>query len=442
MSRPIVALMTVLWAAGSVAAEYSWIASSTFPSRSPTALDTCYLFAKNMAAVTAGDAYPWHILGVKLWDAEPYGTADGHIICCVAYERAGVIRDCVDTSVAFNVSVSREGDSCPQGSGWDSDIGGCVNKNTGPPHWCGLPHINLATGAPWLSESDEAGFPRLLSRNYVADKGGGRWRWQYEQKLSIAEVQVPGNPATHIVVSERADGRRVSFRGSIAAGFEATSEEKRMTLEVQTGESGTIETWRVHNASGETEIYDSKGNLVEMQDEHGRRLRLIPGEGARIAAIVDDRGAQWSLTYDPESRLEAIEDSAGRIWAYSHDEQGNLESVRFPDHTSDISGDNPRRQYLYGELEHTSGVPRPTYLTGIEDRRQVRVWTVQYDVEGALFSVYGAGNTQFRRVDTDSAGVRTITDGRSNSLRYESQLGVGVELPLHIEGPGCGACGG
>ncbi|WP_230874700.1 RHS repeat-associated core domain-containing protein [Methylomonas sp. LL1] len=128
---------------------------------------------------------------------------------------------------------------------------------------------------------------------------------------------------------------------------------------------------------------------------------------------------------------------------YAYDTKGNLTTVTYPDETPSIVTDNPKKTYVYGELNNTGYTGQPNALTGIIDENGVRYASYRYDAQGKAISTEHAGGVEKYSLNYAQDGSNTvITDplGTIRTTRFTTVLGVvkatGSDQPA---GAGCAA---
>jgi YD repeat-containing protein len=136
-----------------------------------------------------------------------------------------------------------------------------------------------------------------------------------------------------------------------------------------------------------------------------------------LKCVTDNFGHQLNFTYNISGQIATMTDPAGNVFSYAYDNSGNLKTVTYPDDTSAVLTDNPKKTYVYGsdpgETVNTGGVSQPNALTGLIDENGVRYATYKYDANGKAISTEHA--------DTGSGPVEKYSlnyapDGSSTSV--------------------------
>ena len=185
--------------------------------------------------------------------------------------------------------------------------------------------------------------------------------------------------------------------------------------------------WELSLPNGNTEIYDSDGNLMTLNTKDGMSTNFTYEDG-RLTVVTDNFGDTLTYHYNDSGRLIRITTPEGDI-GYSYGGTGNrLIAVTYVDGST--------RQYHY---ENTSF---PYNLTGITDENGNRYATWAYDAYGrVILSEHADGAEQVEFV-YNSDGTTTVTDAVGAGRIYHFTVQQGQLKVDHIEGDRCTTCSG
>ncbi|MFI0459759.1 MAG: DUF6531 domain-containing protein [Candidatus Thiodiazotropha endolucinida] len=185
--------------------------------------------------------------------------------------------------------------------------------------------------------------------------------------------------------------------------------------------------WELSLPNGNTEIYDSDGNLLTINTKDGMSTNFTYEDG-RLAVETDNFGDTLTYHYNDSGRLIRITTPEGDI-GYSYGGTGNrLIAVTYTDGST--------RQYHY---ENTSF---PYNLTGITDENSQRYANWAYDAYGrVILSEHADGAEQVEFV-YNSDGTTTVTDAAGAERIYHFTVQQGQLKVDHIEGDRCTTCSG
>jgi YD repeat-containing protein len=307
-------------------------------------------------------------------------------------------------------------------------VGGGVQVGGGNP-------INLISGNKHQEEVDLAALPGVLGLEFTrrynssgsqAGMTGALWRHSYETVLYEAGNQI------QII---QADGRRLHFARVPGQALCVGADHSQGQVRIETGPKGQLTyhwRWsdgrvltfsggrnggyplqRIQAATGEAVqlSYSPLGDLLEVKDPQGRRLRFIYGKAP-----------------SGRSSLAAVDTPLGRI-EYRQDAEGRLTEVRHLARKTTGEGFEPSphlvRQYHY-EAQHQNG--HSYALTGIsqsgkdlgDGKQAQRIATYAYNREGrAILTVRG------KPAERDALGqLKAGTGVEQLDIRYLSQPGL------------------
>ncbi|MEW8064311.1 MAG: DUF6531 domain-containing protein [Candidatus Thiodiazotropha sp.] len=183
--------------------------------------------------------------------------------------------------------------------------------------------------------------------------------------------------------------------------------------------------WVLSLPNGNTELYDSDGNLLSINTKDGMSTNFTYEDG-RLAVVTDNFGDTLTYHYNDSGRLIRITTPEGDI-SYSYGGTGNrLIAVTYVDGST--------RQYHY---ENTSF---PYNLTGITDENANRYATWAYDAYGRVILSEHAGGAEQVEFVYNSDGTTTVTDAAGAERIYHYTVQQGQLKVEHIEGDRCTTC--
>ncbi|MDZ4153041.1 RHS repeat-associated core domain-containing protein [Methylicorpusculum sp.] len=316
-----------------------------------------------------------------------------------------------------------------------------LEKNLGTAE-CGIgnPIIpNIANKIQAEIDYQHRGNPSLyLSRAYnsqgvgIIGWNGNGWSFNFDKLIRVLSSSV---------LLQREDGKRIFF--SLVNGAWIPDSDVAITLLQIKDSNGATTGWTVRTETDGIEDYNSAGKLIRLIDRQGKSLDFSYQSG-RLTEITDDfNGAALTLNYDASGRFAALTVPSGEVYRYGYDSYGNLTTVTYPDETPAILTDNPKKTYVYGELEYTAGVNQPHALTGIIDENGIRFATYRYDASGKAILTEHAGGVEKYSLAYSPDGISTtVTDplGTERTTHFSTVLGVvkstGTDQP---GGSGCSA---
>lgn len=183
--------------------------------------------------------------------------------------------------------------------------------------------------------------------------------------------------------------------------------------------------WVLSLPNGNTEIYDSDGNILTINTKDGMSANFTYEDG-RLAVVTGHFGETLTFHYNDSGRLIRITTPEGDI-GYSYGGTGNrLIAVTYTDGST--------RQYHY---ENTSF---PYNLTGITDENNQRYATWAYDAYGRVILSEHAGGAEQVEFVYNSDGTTTVTDAAGAERIYHFTVQQGQLKVDHIEGDRCTTC--
>jgi len=333
-----------------------------------------------------------------------------------------------------------------------------VAKNFDPP--CNMlvkNPIHIGIGEKYQVEKDYTetsglNFTRYYHSSKFAPKGsfGLSWRHTYDRKISAL------NSGTYsFAYVTRADGKQFSYLLN-ATGIWESDADINDTLTRLADNTDNVTGWQLINGENrQIETYSTAGQLLSIVDPSGYTQMLTYSDDSTPAAVApkagllirvtDSFGRQLNFTYDANSRLSTLTDPAGGLYQYAYDADNNLSTVTYPDDTLTDATDNPKKTYVYGELDHTANVSQPHALTGIIDENNQRYATFTYDAQGLAISTEHAGGVDRSTLsyNTDSTGKlisATITDALGSVYTQHFQTVLGVVKNTGSDQPGGSGC--
>lgn len=316
-----------------------------------------------------------------------------------------------------------------------------LEKNLGTDE-CGIgnPIIpNIANKIQAEIDYQHRGNPSLyLSRTYnsqgigIVGWNGNGWSFNFDKLIRVFSSSV---------LLQRKDGKRIFF--SLVNGTWIPDSDVALSLLQIKDSNGATTGWTVKTEADEIEDYNSAGKLIRLTDRQGKSLGFSYQSGRLIEVTDDFSGAALTFNYDASGRFAALTVPSGEVYRYGYDSYGNLATVTYPDETPADLTDNPKKTYVYGELEYTSGANQPHALTGIIDENGKRYATYHYDASGKAISTEHAGGVEHYAVAYSPDGSSTsVTDplGSVRTTHFTTVLGVvkntGIDQP---GGSGCSA---
>ncbi len=189
-------------------------------------------------------------------------------------------------------------------------------------------------------------------------------------------------------------------------------------------------------------LFYKQNRLVRVTDEYNQQLQFSYYSRDESLPNYDQLQQQQQLLDDQgrpvfgaaTARLKTLTRPDGKTIHYNYDAFGNLTRVHYPDNTA--------RTYHYENADY------PAYLTGITDRRGIRINTWDYNEQGLAVSSERADgvertNLQYE-LPTDGSGIGythiTNSLGEQTTYTWEQYPEQGQSLLLASEGVGCASC--
>jgi len=216
--------------------------------------------------------------------------------------------------------------------------------------------------------------------------------------------------------------------------------------------------WLVVSSDGGVESYDTSGNLLSIDDQHGNALAMSYSSGTNsylldaywnttpsllpaglLVQVTDNFGRILTLGYNASTQLVQATDPSGLNYRYTYDGSGNLSSVIYPD--------GKTRQYLYNESTYTGGASLPNSLTGIVDENGTRFASNWYNSSGqAIQETHWADSAQTKAVDQymvtlNQNGTTTMTDPLNSQATFGFKTINGVYFATSQSQPAGAGCG-
>lgn len=404
--------------------------------------------------------------------------------------------------------TSQSGNTCVRQAGIDpyKQYGECPANGTNP--------INTFTGAKYHTETDYRGegpspleFKRYYSSgskiqqaDWLFDFGMGRhWRHNYARRVAMLE-----QGSSRRLTAYLENGDRVHFEDTNPGGapdWQPIDADVHVELTELTDAGGTIG-WSLRHPTGETESYDAaSGRLETITSREGFTTLLAynpDGTLDRVTGAFDDeiRFTYHADGFEAGKIASIVAGKAGSaspaVFRYDYEDPSGasnprdavvmLDRVTYPDETPD-DGDNPFKDYLYAEADHTYGdhtadvfagtsssqgiAPISNLhhaLTGIIDENGARYATYKYKTyrfAGGYYRSAAAGSghgspdasgkyanqhqvvaygDRANRSDTVNS-TTTIEDAFGEQRSFQQQMSAKVMRTTAIQGAGCSGCG-
>jgi len=246
---------------------------------------------------------------------------------------------------------------------------------------------------------------------------GFAWRHSYDRSVVTSRE---GKVAT----VNRPDGVSIDFNNYMGNGWVT---DLGITSTLTQNANG----W-MYKTAGNTELYNSQGQLTSITSAKGRVVTISSSSG--LKTITDDAGNILQLHYT-NALLSSAVMSDGRTWSYQYDANNNLERVTNPDNTF--------LTYHYDNVDFIHG------LTGITDERGIAVEHYEYDYKGRANASYKGNKTSLLSERIDSVSVRfdglsyqarQIINSRGAVTTYDWKNLNGAKAITNITGHGCSSC--
>ncbi|WP_338522031.1 DUF6531 domain-containing protein [Pseudomonas batumici] len=320
-----------------------------------------------------------------------------------------------EDETSAQISIVRDGDSCPLGKFYNSLNGQCEhhqNEDTCPSSTTGNP-INFSSGYKIQVETDFS-TPKTVARpdsiefSRFYNSAHGRWTHSYSSHLVIEE-------STTAVI--HADGRISTFENSAGDYTPKPPEVGRLT------KGGETFTYSAPN--NEFLTFDSTGKLLSIR-KNGFSQHLKYTED--FIDVQDDFG--FSLKFTEDTKRQPLSLTTDNINInYEYNTYIQLKSV-----VRNYSDRSETRKYFYEDPNDSR------LLTAIEDERGVRYATWTYDNQSRAISSEHANGTQKITVDYNNDGSSTVTNELGKKTHYQFELVGGTKRIKSIDGepsPNC-----
>ncbi len=160
------------------------------------------------------------------------------------------------------------------------------------------------------------------------------------------------------------------------------------------------------NGNASTLIYDTNGNLAEVQDAEGHVDRLTYDSSGNLASVTDPTGATYSFTHDADGNVTGYTDPLGGT-VHATYAPGTKLLTSFTDQDGNIT------HYSYDASGNLAGI---TYDDGSGT-------TYQYSASGALTETTDARGqtTQYAYNANGQVTSETFADGTSQAYSYDAR---------------------
>jgi len=203
----------------------------------------------------------------------------------------------------------------------------------------------------------------------------------------------------------------------------------------------TTEGWELVKAVGQVEKYSSAGKITLITTQEGFTKHFFYNENNLLSEVQDHFGNRLIFTYNIDSNIESLTLSDTTVIHYQYD--GNLlTAVIYPDSTPTDGSDNPRKQYLYENVQY------PNALTGITDENGNRSATWGYSLfERANSSEHADGTDRYTFTyngldSTTGKRSTTVTNPLGKETTYYYQKINGKNRVTDVEGHPSQNCAG
>ncbi|MBB6241257.1 RHS repeat-associated core domain-containing protein [Rhodanobacter sp. MP1X3] len=227
-------------------------------------------------------------------------------------------------------------------------------------------------------------------------------------------------------------GNGATYVANFVAGVWTVDGDINGALSSTQDGSGNFTSFTYLNDQGQTESYDSAGDLLSITDRNGFQQTLSRETNkALITSVQDSFGRTLQFSYDTSGRLAQVTQPDGGLITFAYDANNNLQKVTYPD-TSFVT-------YNYNESSYTSGANFPDALTSTVDEASIVYDTTTYNAQGLAIANALANNVssyafsyQMATDQVTSAPIvasATITEPLNASLSATFQPSLGVNRP-------------
>jgi YD repeat-containing protein len=221
----------------------------------------------------------------------------------------------------------------------------------------------VASGNKYQSETDFSGslsFVRSYNSSNLVDLNLGKgWSSAYQKRLIVS---------TNYLTLVNGAGRGEPWR-KINSVWVGDADSDFIVTENTAG-------YTIDKQNGDTEEYDSEGQMMSETDSQGRQTTFAYDANSRLIQVTDHFGLNLDLAYDTNGHLESVTDANNATYQYEYDVNDNLIGVVYPDLTPADDSDNAKRVYHYENSNF------PNHLTGVTDENGDRFAIYAYDENG------------------------------------------------------------
>ncbi|QRN54979.1 RHS repeat-associated core domain-containing protein [Dyella caseinilytica] len=311
--------------------------------------------------------------------------------------------------------------------------------------------VDIAEGFMWENVDDiDATSGPSLQRNYnsqaniivslqlkPAEGFGYGWRTNYSRRVRYTATST----LTGAYV-ERPSGQIVYFSQNASTGVWSTDPDVHsMLTEIQS--NGSINGWTYFDEdTGDTETYNSYGNLTQIVHLGGRALTFAYDSQNELISVTDDFGRSLTFNYTSPSgatytgNVQSVTDSAGKVWTYTYNTSNNtLTQVTAPDGSAIV--------YHYENSNNPELVTGEGYVpaSGTEARYS---WFT-YDNNSRVTQGYDGGNANQTALTYNGNGavtvVNTLSASQTQTRNYTFNIVQGMSKLASISGNCDSTCG-
>jgi len=246
-------------------------------------------------------------------------------------------------------------------------------------------------------------------------------------RASVMPASVGGLVSAYLT---RGDGN--TYVADFAGGVWTLDGDINGALSSTQDSSGNFTGFIYLNDQGQTESYNSAGDLLSITDRNGLQQILTRNPTTtQITSVQDSFGRTLQFAYDTSGRLSQVTQPDGGLIQFAYDTNNNLQKVTYPD-ASFVT-------YNYGEAAYTSGATLPNALTSTVDEASVVYDTTTYNAQGLAIANALANNVssyafsyQMATDQVTNAPIvasAAITEPLNASLSATFQPSIGVNRP-------------
>lgn len=303
--------------------------------------------------------------------------------------------------------------------------------------------ISIATGQKTQTETDyqsaaEDGLQ--FSRIYASDSG--RWTYNHDYHLRIDPPDASGRYFIMTMIDPSGKAFLFGMEGTDSVNYKGLS-NAALTAKRLEGGVYTPFGWEVSYGDGTKIEFDFNGRLQKTTSIRGKTLSYSYAETQNGIQVSVTSNHGEALTFRLNSDNQLIDLTVNELTTtYQYDAQGNLTDVLYPDATPGDNSDNPRKYYLYENVQF------PHALTGLIDERGERYATWAYDDKGRAITSYHGQEKEKVSIeyqDGSSSRTRTVTydtdEGGQRVVTYQFNTGLnGVEQLVEVNSPTASHC--